>query len=240
MQTAFQTYITRLNSAVSADDFGDTMGDMIAAYGLSRFAYLGISEHGRPPAYVTTYPETWTRHYLSHNYQGIDRVVADVRDNLLPFHWDAANPGRDTSVAQRRIFGEATEFGIVSGFTVPIHDSRGRIAAVTFASERPSSVLQRVINERPHFLHLAAIYFHAHASQRLWQTAKVKRPHLSPREISCLQWTAQGKTAWEIGEILGVSRRTITFHIENAKRKLDAANVAQAIAHALMHGLIDP
>jgi len=149
MQTAFQTYITRLNGAVSADDFGDTMGDMIAAYGLSRFAYLGISEHGRPPVYVTTYPETWTRHYLSHNYQGIDRVVADVRDSLLPFHWDAANPGRDTSVAQRRIFGEATEFGIVSGFTVPIHDSRGRIAAVTFASERPSSVLQRVINERP-------------------------------------------------------------------------------------------
>ena len=66
-----------------------------------------------------------------------------------------------------------------------------------------------------------------------------ERPHLSPREITCLQWIARGKTAWEIGEILSISRRTVVFHLENAKRKLDAVSLPQAVATALQDRLIE-
>jgi Bacterial regulatory proteins, luxR family len=36
-------------------------------------------------------------------------------------------------------------------------------------------------------------------------------------------WSAQGKSAWEIGEILTVSKRTVDEHAQTAMRKLGAA-----------------
>ena len=42
-------------------------------------------------------------------------------------------------------------------------------------------------------------------------------PHvLSDREREVLSWTAQGKTAGEIGSILSISARTIEWHIQKA------------------------
>ncbi len=44
---------------------------------------------------------------------------------------------------------------------------------------------------------------------------------LSDRERICLRWMVAGKTAFEIGIILGISGRTAEKHIENALKKLD-------------------
>ena len=46
-----------------------------------------------------------------------------------------------------------------------------------------------------------------------------QRVALSPRELECLEWAARGKSAWEIGRLLNISRRTAAFHLDNAKMK---------------------
>jgi LuxR family quorum sensing-dependent transcriptional regulator len=56
---------------------------------------------------------------------------------------------------------------------------------------------------------------------------------LSTRELECLRWVAQGKTDVEIAVILGIKARTVRFHVENAKRKLQVATRVQAVAQAL-------
>ena len=56
---------------------------------------------------------------------------------------------------------------------------------------------------------------------------------LSPREYECLEWAAQGKSAWEIGRILGISRHTAAFHLENAKAKLGVRSICQAVARLI-------
>lgn len=67
-----------------------------------------------------------------------------------------------------------------------------------------------------------------------------KRTHsLTWREREVLWWAAQGKSAWEIGEILHISKRTVDEHTQNAIRKLDATNRTQAVAVALRERLID-
>ncbi|MBL8780919.1 MAG: hypothetical protein JNL06_08230 [Alphaproteobacteria bacterium] len=53
---------------------------------------------------------------------------------------------------------------------------------------------------------------------------------LSPRESECLKWVADGKTDFEVGKILGISPRTVRFHIRNAKTKLGVATRIQAVA----------
>jgi hypothetical protein len=48
-------------------------------------------------------------------------------------------------------------------------------------------------------LQLMAMYFHAHARRRLSINRVIDGVALSPRELECLEWAAQGKSAWEIG-----------------------------------------
>lgn len=65
-----------------------------------------------------------------------------------------------------------------------------------------------------------------------------KRPLLSRRERECLEWTAAGKTTWEIAGILEISQNTVDGYIASAGRKLGAVNRTQAVAEALRRGLI--
>jgi DNA-binding CsgD family transcriptional regulator len=62
---------------------------------------------------------------------------------------------------------------------------------------------------------------------------------LTTREREVLTWISLGKSAWEIGEILGISKRTVDEHAQTAARKLGATNRTQAVAIAIRDCLID-
>ncbi len=61
---------------------------------------------------------------------------------------------------------------------------------------------------------------------------------LSPRETMVLNWMKLGKTNWEISKIIGVSERTVRFHVESIFMKLDVGSRTQAVAFAIEHGLL--
>ena len=74
------------------------------------------------------------------------------------------------------------------------------------------------------------------ARSALWP----KTVDLGERELEALTWAARGKTFAEIGQILGISRRTIEFHLDNARRKLGVPTRTQALIKAAMGQLIEP
>lgn len=61
---------------------------------------------------------------------------------------------------------------------------------------------------------------------------------LGDREKEVLAWIAEGKTAEETATILGISRRTVEWHIQNARRKVQATNIVHAVAMAVRYGII--
>ena len=63
---------------------------------------------------------------------------------------------------------------------------------------------------------------------------------LHDREVETLTWAARGKTSAEIAHILGLSKRTVDFHIDNARSKLGAATRTEAVIKAADGGLIEP
>ncbi len=67
----------------------------------------------------------------------------------------------------------------------------------------------------------------------------LKKIHITRREIEVLQWLQQGKSSWEISNILGVSERTVNFHVYNIMEKIEAVNRPQMVTIALRLGLID-
>ena len=116
------------------------------------------------------------------------------------------------------------------GFTIPIQDGQGPIAAVTFASDEPRHAFLRTIEGNRRVLQLMAILLHAHARKKLFGGVTVAGAHLTSRELQCLELAAKGKSAWESAKLIGIAERTVTFHIENAKRKLGVRTKLQAIA----------
>jgi DNA-binding NarL/FixJ family response regulator len=67
-----------------------------------------------------------------------------------------------------------------------------------------------------------------------------RQVELNQREVETLTFSARGKTSAEIATILGLSKRTVDFHIENACRKLNVATRIQAAVKAVSGGLIEP
>ena len=63
---------------------------------------------------------------------------------------------------------------------------------------------------------------------------------LSEREAETLTWAARGKTSAEIAQILGTTKRTVDFHIDNARTKLGVANRTEAVIRAAQGRLIKP
>jgi DNA-binding response OmpR family regulator len=63
---------------------------------------------------------------------------------------------------------------------------------------------------------------------------------LSDREAETLTWAARGKTSSEIATILGLTKRTVDFHIDNARLKLNATSRMHAAVKAAAGLLIAP
>jgi DNA-binding NarL/FixJ family response regulator len=63
---------------------------------------------------------------------------------------------------------------------------------------------------------------------------------LNDREVEVLTWVARGKTSNEIAKILGLTKRTVDFHTDNARTKLDAATRTEAVLKAATGRLIEP
>jgi DNA-binding response OmpR family regulator len=63
---------------------------------------------------------------------------------------------------------------------------------------------------------------------------------LNDREVEVLTWVARGKTSAEIGQIIGLTKRTVDFHIDNARGKLGAATRTEAVIKASTGRLIEP
>ena len=74
------------------------------------------------------------------------------------------------------------------------------------------------------------------ARTQLWP----KLVNLNDREIEVLTWVARGKTSAQIARKLSLAKRTVDFHIDNARIKLGAATRTEAVMKAAAGGLIKP
>jgi DNA-binding CsgD family transcriptional regulator len=108
-----------------------------------------------------------------------------------------------------------------------VHDE-GRLAwFVCFAGERAPA-------DRHAMCVLAAVSYAARArASALSERRPGDKQVLTAREMECLRQAATGKTDSEIGRILGITGRTVRFHIGNAKVKLGARSRLHAVTRAM-------
>jgi LuxR family quorum sensing-dependent transcriptional regulator len=182
-------------------------------------------------------PREYTERYLTKNYVAIDPLVRTVRRTLAPAVWSDI-PATEISREAAQIFHEANESGATNGIVVPIVSASGSISIFSASGDGPDiSVGAR------RALEIIGIFSHQFLQRAARVTAGVSNPPtstapLTNREREILTWSAFGRGAGEIGDILGISERTVRFHIGAAIQKLGAANKTQAVALAVVRHLI--
>lgn len=231
MDRVFRTFVDSLYSNPDIPALGTAMTGIAAALDLGAFAYLfSARQDNAEMKLISNYPNAWTSHYLASGYEEIDPVIDRAVRTREPFQWGCEYWSHQICGSQLQLLEEAANFGIRCGFTIPIHDPSSRIAAVTFAADNDHAKFARCVERHQSLLQLLAILFHSRARLSLAPERSVTGIVLSPREYECLEWAAKGKSAWDIGSILNISRRTAAFHLDNAKSKLGVRTISQAVA----------
>jgi LuxR family quorum sensing-dependent transcriptional regulator len=231
--------IERAFSARTLAELDAVMAEAFSEFGVRHFsvdqmrdgsgALVGIHHFG-------DWPEDWGAHYLEQQHFRHDRVVRHAILSPSPLGWIDAQRRGDLERDERRLFGEAGEFGLRDGFITPVHQIDSNIASVslTGAQKFDLSTSDRAA------LRLLSLYY-CSFGLRLKHRAdadSAAKVVFTPRQRECLQWVRAGKSSWEIGEILGISERTVNFHIEEVCRRLNVQTRQQAVIEAVIRGLI--
>ncbi len=244
-----QQFIERLQRMQSLGRQQDALVGFLNGAGFRYFTYHIVKVRDRPglqPLFATNYPDEWVRHYGAQGYLAHDPLVQEGPRRQLPFRWSDVTEPRDMDRVQRRLFREASDFGISNGLTIPLHGRDGEYAALNLIPDGTPEDQARTIDQQGHMAHLLAFYWHSLAGTRLLEEQGRSFPEdvvgttLSDREREVLTWVARGKSAWDTARILGLSERTVVYHIENAKRKLNATTRTHLVVKAVMERLIEP
>ena len=202
--------------------------------GLARLSPSGDFE-GFTNVINVSYPDEWLYLYWKNGYAGIDPVFRTVSQSPGTKIWKRIYQ-QATSNEELEFIETARGFGLADGVsTSSLDPACGLATFYSFAgredvdTERYAQLVEYLGNH----LHLA-----------LMRTARKNAPatdkcvkELSPREVTILNWIKNGKTNWEVGQILGVTERTVRFHLASIFSKLDVTSRSQAVATAMDHGL---
>jgi LuxR family quorum sensing-dependent transcriptional regulator len=229
--------LDRLETAKTPDDVLRVLAAALKAFGAEFFCLSFLTKPGQKFEDVILalrVPPEWLRLYLERDFGAVDPSVRYCRHTAHPFRYQDApfDPVREPEAAE--VMRRAADFRLSRGFMVPVAGPAGCEGAVWIGGYH----FTLAACEKP-VVHLLALYAfeRVRAFSRPCETTK---PCLTSRQREVLAWTAAGKTAWEIGEILHITKRTVDAHIQTAARKLGAVNRTQAVAVAILNHLICP
>ena len=130
------------------------------------------------------------------------------------------------------------EPGMRYGWAQPCRDSHGALSMFAVARSDDAlgeSEMQEINHRLARLIQVAHLAMARLLVKTLVPEASVK---LSSRETTVIRWTAEGKTTADIAAIMGLSVRTVTFHIGNVVKKLNATNKTAAAVRAAVLGLL--
>jgi DNA-binding CsgD family transcriptional regulator len=218
--------IAELSQAGAGDDVGRALLSVGRRFGMSTVLIVDMTKlfNRIGPAIV---------------FSSTDRAAIEVFDEARPFadhpfvtHARLSDKPETMSLVRVESVADGDEgwwAGLpahmrnTDGLIVPVHEN-GELAWYVAFSGREPDLRQRAQSLLGASVHAGYAVFHE------LMDGTAPRSPLSKRESECLRWVAEGKTDGEAGKILGISPRTVRFHINNAKDKLGVATRIQAVA----------
>lgn len=231
--------VDAMERATNSDELRVEMDKFAREMGFENFTYvLSINVPSlKPQQYVLNgYPKEWLERYLSKGYFKVDPLIRYMQNTTLPAIW---NDQMFHDGKSKEFWEEARAFGLDGGVSFSVHEMLGVRGVFSIARDKPLDLrgmdLAALVGRGQMF---ASLLHHAVVRLELPKLLPEQSTVLTAREQECLKWSAEGKTAWEIGQILNITERTAVFHINNVIQKLGAANKTQAIVRAVALKLV--
>jgi DNA-binding CsgD family transcriptional regulator len=165
-----------------------------------------------------------------------DPVMQHCKYKSLPIVW---NQSTYIEAGQGEKWEEQARFGYRHGICLALHLPDGRHFSLGVDRDQPLPDDPVEVTRMVASLQLFAVHAQEASVPLLFPTSVASDgPSLTPRELETLRWTMEGKTAWEVGRILGIAEDTVIRHAHNAARKLGCSGKHHAVVKALRLGLI--
>jgi DNA-binding CsgD family transcriptional regulator len=230
---------TSVLQAKSRDEFRDEVVRFTQRLGFETVSAITVVERalGRSEFInVNNTPDSYAEPYYDVGSSRRDPVIQHCKRQSVPIIWDQQTY-LDHDAAD--LWEQQASYGYRTGIAMALHLPDGKHFLLGVDRDQPlpqdPDELQRVVAD----LQLFAVHAQDAAVRLLLPPdQQPERPSLTPRELEALRWTMEGKTAWEVGAVLGISERTAVLHVNNAMHKLGCANKHQAVLKALRLGLI--
>jgi LuxR family quorum-sensing system transcriptional regulator CciR len=201
------------------------------ALGFHHFLLQGAGGH----AWLADLPPGWTVAAPSH-----DAVLVTAAQSYAPFLWSDIARLIALTPDQRMFLDAALNTGMGAAVTAPIHRSRGADAAGSYSdfagccSFIMQSGIPLPLSSLAAAHYIGAMAFDAAENMRRARSDGLRRgPQLTPRQRDCVVLVAQGKSDWEVGQLLGISDSTVHKHIEDAKRRFCVSTRIQLVVRSL-------
>ncbi|MEW5422403.1 autoinducer binding domain-containing protein [Amorphus sp. 3PC139-8] len=230
--------LDRLRRATSLRDVTKCVDQVVLTVGLSGFGFYKSGLRDRPGSRVLLldgWDKAWSRTYQDGNYLDHDPIVGFAEACIDPYRWSTVRKAGALSDAEQEVLDSAADHGLVDGVGVPVRSVAFSPGVAVFGGSTADLGPDEMA-----FLQLVAANAHVRLTGAVVHSVpdSSERGVLTRRERECLQWCAEGKTSWEISQILSISQHTADWYLASASRKLAASNRLHAVAEALRRGLI--
>ncbi|MEP6906405.1 MAG: autoinducer binding domain-containing protein [Pseudoxanthomonas sp.] len=223
-------------AANSVDEIVNQLAIIVGEMGFEYCSYvMRMPVPLAEPAVVwaSTYPSEWLDRYFSSNYLEIDPILHRISWDLSPLIW--ADTGASSEPA---FWEEARAHGVRHGWAMATHGRHMTVGMLSLARSTAAVTELELAGNEMKLVWLAHVVHGLISSVELQKVMSETFRELSHREREVLRWSGAGKTADEIASILGITERTVTFHIASTLTKLNVVNKTQAVAKALLLGAL--
>jgi DNA-binding CsgD family transcriptional regulator len=182
---------------------------------------------------LNSYPPSWQARYQQENYLSVDPTVLHGLRSCKSLVWS-----QEVFRFTPDLWDEAQAAGLNFGWSQSSLDSLGLIGMLSLARSIELISASELAKKETRMRWLAQMAHTALSRELINNFNKQEAPQLTTRETEVLKWTADGKSAEDIADILNISVNTVNFHIKNLTIKLKASNKTAAVLRAAMFGLL--
>ncbi|WP_438749615.1 autoinducer binding domain-containing protein [Pararhizobium sp. O133] len=196
---------------------------------------VDLRSRSRSVFHVIDWPDDWRHYYFSSGLVHRDPLVTALEHRVSPFTWAELRADRTLPQAGTEALERTAEAGWVDGLVVPLPRGGGkRVGIVSIVARRTL-----ISDAQKHLLPALCICYHERlrglvSAQRL----PVPPAGLTSREFDCLALIARGMSDRQIATELGMAVSTAHEHVENARKRFEAATRAELAAAAVSLGVI--
>jgi LuxR family quorum-sensing system transcriptional regulator CciR len=208
--------------------------DMMGFHHFTVSYELRTIEHAPVGVLLHDYPSEWAKVYVAFDLAGKDPVRRACDKTLTGFAWGNLKSLVPMTQGDRQMLAIGKEVGIADGFTTPRHIPGEGSGSCSFVVNN-SAPLPRNMLLTAEILGGVAL---GAARAILAGSQRVRSPLISDRQRECILWSARGKTAAEIGTILGISEETVIQHLKLARERYDVHSRQSLVLSALFDGII--